>query len=137
MFIGLLVLLGALGLIGLQFYQQIWLEEDLTNGETELIDVPNVVGFGFQAAENRMRSLGFKVKIELKTNNEVEENVVFKQNPPSGQRLGKYEEVVLSVSQNIEPKVPSVRGRDKAQAAAILEEAGYVVIMVEEPDKVP
>lgn len=134
MFIGLAVLIAVLGFLGLFFYRQIWPDNNSTNGE-DLIAVPNVLDLEYQAAENRLRSLGLTPKSEFGVNNDVSENIVFNQNPPAGQRLGRHEQVILSVSKNVIPKVPSVRGKPEEDAKTQLEQAGYTVIVFHETHK--
>ena len=134
MFIGLAVLIAVLGFLGLFFYRQIWPDNNSTNGE-DLIAVPNVLDLEYQAAENRLRSLGLTPKSEFGVNNDVSENIVFNQNPPAGQRLGRHEQVILSVSKNVVPKVPSVRGKPEQDAKTQLEQAGYTVIVIHETHK--
>ncbi len=137
MFLGLVVLVVALGFLGWTFYDSLGLGDG--NGPAEpttpdgpaLVDVPDVSGLSYGEADARLRSVGLVPEPSYQVNTGVPENTVFAQSPPAGQRIEEGETVALTVSQGEIPRVPPVRGRNRVDATEILRSAGYQVIVIE------
>ncbi len=137
MFLGLVVLLGALGFLGVAFYRALGLddEEDPVVGGAsepvdELIDVPDLSGLSYGEADARLRAAGLLAAPSYQINTAVAENTVFAQSPPAGQRVADGATVALTVSRGENPVVPPVRGRNSIDATNILRNSGYEVIVI-------
>jgi len=136
MFLGLVVLLGALGFLGVAFYRALGLDdEDSIAGDTTepvdlLIDVPDLIGLSYGEADAVIRAAGLVPEPSYQINTSVAENTVFAQSPPSGQRVSDGATVALAVSQGENPRVPPVRGRTSIDAVNILRNSGYEVIQI-------
>ena len=137
MFLGLVVLVVALGFLGWTFYDSLGLGDN--NGPAEpttpdgaaLIEVPDVSGLSYGEADALVRSAGLEPEPSYQVNTGVPENTVFAQSPPAGQRIEEGATVALTVSQGEIPRVPPVRGRNRVDATEILRSAGYEVIVIE------
>ena len=137
MFLGLVILLAALGFLGVTFYRSLGLDEDngtepaATGNGAELVDVPDVTGLSYGEADALLRSVGLEPQPSYQVNTGEPENTVFAQSPPAGQRIDEGGTVALTVSQGETPRVPPVRGRNRVDATEILRNAGYEVIVIE------
>ena len=137
MFVGLVVLVVALGFLGVTFYRSLGLDDEVTPETPETIDgvplveVPDVFGLGYGEADALLRSVGLEPEPSYQVNTGVPENTVFAQSPPAGQRIDEGGTVALTVSQGEIPRVPPVRGRNRVDATEILRSAGYEVIVIE------
>ena len=137
MFLGLVILVVALGFLGVTFYRSLGLDDDnvtetptVGNG-AELVDVPDVTGFSYGEADALLRSVGLEPEPSYQVNTGEPENTVFAQSPPAGQRIEEGGTVALTVSQGEISRVPPVRGRNRVDATEILRSAGYEVIVIE------
>ena len=141
MLVGLIVLLGALGFLAVTFYRSLGLDEETPPSETTpaddaaLIEVPDVVDMSYGEADALLRSLGLEPEPSYQVNTEVDENTVFAQSPPAGQRIDEGATVALTVSRGEIPRVPPVRGRNRVDAEEILRNAGFEVIVIEGPSQ--
>ncbi len=136
MFLGLVVLVAALGFLGWIFYDSLGLGDnngpaEPTTPESALIEVPDVSGLSYGEADALLRSAGLEPEPSYQVNTGVPENTVFAQSPPGGQRIEEGATVALTVSQGETPRVPPVRGRNRVDATEILRSAGYEVIVIE------
>ena len=141
MLVGLVGLLAALGFLGVTFYRSLGLDEDapptattLGNGAA-LVEVPDVIGLSYGEADAALRSLGLEPEPSYQVNIEVPENTVFAQSPLAGQRISEDGTVALTVSEGEIPRVPAVRGRNRVDAEEILQNAGFLVIVIEGPSQ--
>ena len=141
MFVGLVALVAALGFLGVTFYESLGLDEPNESGGlaadsgVEMVEVPDLVAMSLGEADAQLRSLGLEPDPSYQINTAVEENTVFAQSPPAGQRTEEGSTVALTVSQREVPRVPPVRGRNRLDAEEILREAGYQVIAIEGPSQ--
>ena len=141
MFLGLLVLVVALGFLGVTFYRSLGLDEDTepevptTSNGAPLVEVPDVSGLSYGEADALLRSVGLKPEPSYQVHTGVPENTVFAQSPLAGQRIAEDGTVALTVSQGEIPRVPPVRGRNRVDATEILRSAGYEVIVIEGPSQ--
>jgi serine/threonine-protein kinase len=95
--------------------------------------LPNVVGMKKADAQKKLTNMGFEVKTELKTNEDVEAGKVFSQDPEAGTKLRKGTTVTIIVSAGVgESKVPDVTGMTINDASLKLEEAGFTAVPKEE-----
>ena len=137
MFLGLMVLVVALGFLGWTFYDSLGLgdndgpAEPTTPDGATLIEVPDVSGLSYGEADALLRSAGLEPEPSYQVNTGVPENTVFAQSPLAGQRIEEGATVALTVSQGETPRVPPVRGRNRVDATDILRSAGYEVIVIE------
>ncbi len=137
MFLGLAVLVVALGFLGWTFYDSLGLgdsngpAEPTTSDDAALIEVPDVSGLSYGEADALLRSAGLEPEPSYQVNTGVPENTVFAQSPLAGQRTEEGATVALTVSQGEIPRVPPVRGRNRVDATEILRSAGYEVIVIE------
>ena len=96
--------------------------------ETEVADVPDVVGEGRDAAEDALREAGFEVSTEERESTFEQENRVLAQDPAAGGSVEKNSEVTIEVGTGPDTvEVPGVVGVSAAQAGRILEGAGLVL----------
>ena len=140
MFLGLAVLVVALGFLGVTFYRSLLDDEAGPDAPTvpdgpALVDVPDVSGLSYGEADAQLRSVGLIPEPSYQVNIGVPENTVFAQSPQAGQRIEEGETVALTVSQGEIPRVPPVRGRNRVDATEILRSAGYEVIVIEGPSQ--
>ncbi len=137
MFLGLAVLLVALGALAWTFYDSLGLDENngpaapATPESAVLVEVPDVSGLSYGEADALLRSAGLEPAPSYQVDTGVPENTVFAQSPLAGQRIEEGAAVALTVSQGETPRVPPVRGRNRVDAAEILRGAGYEVIVIE------
>ena len=141
MLLGLTVLVVVLAVLAVNFYRTLDLGGDgepptPTSPEgSALAEVPDVVGLGATDAQAQLRAEGLRDVVEYEINTEVAENMVFRQSPAAGQRIGEGDTVLLTVSQAEESLVPPVRGRNSIDARELLTRAGYTVIALEGPSQ--
>ena len=137
MFLGLVVLVVALGFLGWTFYGSLGLgdnngpPEPTTPDSAALIEGADVIGLSYGEADALLRSVGLEPEPSYQVNTREPENTVFAQSPPAGQRIEEGGTVALTVSQGETPRVPPVRGRNRVDATEILRAAGYEVIVIE------
>ena len=95
--------------------------------------VPNVVGLHFAEAERELGDVGFDfVTIEFSERDDIEENVVFQQNPRAGLLLAEPNEpdnpiTLFAAAPTTLVTVPNVVGSPYTEAEAVLVEAGFSV----------
>ena len=141
MLLGLTVLVAVLAVLAVNFYRTLGLGGDgepptPTSPEgSPLVEVPDIVGLGATDAQAQLRAEGLRDVVEYEINTEVAENMVFRQSPAAGQRIGEGDTVLLTVSQAEESLVPPVRGRNSIDARELLTRAGYTVIALEGPSQ--
>ena len=99
--------------------------------------MPEVVGLKREEAEELLTKAGAgEIKVELK-NSDSEEGTVISVSPEPGQPFTAHQVIEMVVSQK--PVVPDVMGKTKAEATALVEDAGFKVKAVNSPseDKTP
>jgi serine/threonine-protein kinase len=98
----------------------------------ETVAVPYVVGIQASLAAARIEDEGLVPQIHRVSNSDVEEGVVFAQNPTEGTRVDKGELVRIDVSSGKpEVTIPSVVGQSVEDAVAELTRAGLNAQVVE------
>lgn len=106
-------------------------EPDLTSDVR--LRVPNVVGLHFAEAERELADVGFDhVSIEFSERDDVEENVVFQQNPRAGLLLAEPNDpdnpiTLFAAAPRTLILLPNVVGRTYDEAEAVLVAAGFSV----------
>ena len=99
---------------------------------SETVAVPYVVGIQAALAVQRIEEEGLTPQLRRVSNSDVEEGVVFAQNPTEGTRVDKETVVRIDVSSGKpEVTVPSVVGQAAEDAVAELTRAGLVAQVVE------
>lgn len=89
--------------------------------EKEGIEVPYVVGWGKDVAEEELKKKGFEIKYEESPSDSYAEGVICAQDPKQGEKLEKGETVTLTVSTGTEStKVPNVAGKTRSEADAAI-----------------
>src|SRR4028119_2411731 len=96
--------------------------------ETQVADVPDVLGEGQNAAENLLRDAGFEVSTDERESPFRQEGRVMEQSPDGGESLERGSEVTIAVGTGPETvPVPNVTGGHEAQARQILGEVELVL----------
>ncbi|MBI2169863.1 MAG: Stk1 family PASTA domain-containing Ser/Thr kinase [Actinobacteria bacterium] len=97
-------------------------------GASETVAVPDVVGLELEEARDQLEAEGFAIDSEFVENDEVDENVVFEQDPEGGAKGEEGSAIKLKVSKGAgEVEVPDVAGESPESARRILSEAGFDV----------
>lgn len=92
------------------------------------IELPNLVGTGSDAAAKSLRDLGLKVKIDKEISESVPKGNVVSMSPAAGKVVPSGSTVKLVESKGPPMiTVPNVVGKNRAEATAILEGAGFKV----------
>jgi serine/threonine-protein kinase len=118
----------ALLVAGWFFYDSI---QSQIQGE-ETVAVPYVVGIPQALAKKNIEEAGLTPVVRLVSNSDVEEGVVFGQNPTEGTRVDKETVVRIDVSSGKpEVTIPSVVGQTDDDAVAELTRGGLVAQVVE------
>nr|MBA3412711.1 Stk1 family PASTA domain-containing Ser/Thr kinase [Actinomycetota bacterium] len=125
--LALLLLVGA-GLGGWYAYTQI--QDELTDAKP--VALPLLEGIPEALAVQRVLDLGLNPKVVRQPHEEVQEAIVFRQEPAEGERIERGNTVTLYVSTG-KPKarVPDVVGQTVEEATDALEERGLRVNAVE------
>jgi serine/threonine-protein kinase len=131
----LLVLLGLLALFVFLLGRTIGLGNDST---TQVV-VPDVTNQPVAAAQGALTAKGFTVKVEQAANDQVDEGVVFDQNPKAGEKVDKGSAITITVSSAGAPvDVPNLVGQSATDADSQLRAIGLVAdIERVDDDKVP
>ena len=96
--------------------------------ETQVADVPGVVGERRGAAEDALRAAGFDVSTDERESSFEREGRILAQDPGGGESVERGSEVTIVVGTGPDTvEVPNVVGVSAAQADRILEEAGLVL----------
>jgi eukaryotic-like serine/threonine-protein kinase len=94
-------------------------------GGAEQVAVPYVVGLRQAEAVNGIENKGLVPRVRRVSNSDVEEGIVFKQQPEAGRRVDKEAAVIIDVSAGKpEVTVPSVVGQSSTDAVAELTRVG-------------
>jgi eukaryotic-like serine/threonine-protein kinase len=119
----LLVLLGLLALLLFLLGRTIGLGGD----DATKVDVPDVTNRPVADAQSTLTGAGFTVKVEQADNDQVEEGIVFDQDPDAGEKVDKGSEVTITVSSAGAPvEVPNLVGQKDVDADAQLRAIGLV-----------
>jgi serine/threonine-protein kinase len=100
----------------------------------EQVTIPSLDGYSYDRAKKLLESdqFGLKVKKATQDSNEPKDSVL-NSDPPAGQAVDKGTTVTLIVSKG-QVTVPNVVGTDQAAATKTLEDAGFKVNVVEDPN---
>jgi len=131
----LLVLLGVLGLLVFLLGRTI----GLGNDSGAQVVVPDVTNKPVADAQAQLTTAGFTVKVEQAANDQVDEGVVFGQDPKAGQKVKKGSEITITVSSAGAPiDVPNLVGQKDVDADSQLRAIGLVAdIERVDDDKIP
>jgi serine/threonine-protein kinase len=96
--------------------------------------VPPVTGMSQAKAEKALRAAGFKVTTTRAYSADVAAGKVVSSSPPEGTSADKGSTVRLTISRGQQPvAVPSVVGKDVAEARGLLEGKGFKVTTTDKP----
>ncbi len=98
----------------------------------EYVRMPSLSLKSKSEAEAILEGLGLVVKYEYKQTNDYAEDLVLEQSVPVGTKLAEGDEVTLTLSRPDYGNVPDVTGRTQAEAAALIEQAGFTARISEE-----
>ncbi|WP_181768433.1 Stk1 family PASTA domain-containing Ser/Thr kinase [Streptomyces albidus (ex Kaewkla and Franco 2022)] len=110
----------------------------LTVAQKQTITVPPVVGKSFDEAKAQLDALGFEVARKDVDDESKPADTVLKQNPAANSKLGKGEQITLTVAAAPadEPAtVPDVTDKLVSEARTALEGAGFKVQVQNAPDE--
>jgi len=94
----------------------------------EKIAVPDVVGDPKASAQTDLETAGFKVTIQMRSDEKIAKDLVIAVQPKVGTKLAKGSDVTLIVSSGPPPvKVPSLKCMTKAEAQDALASKGFKV----------
>lgn len=132
----LAVLVGLLLLLGLGLF---FVANNLSSEDTGRVAVPDVVDLPFDEAKALLEEQELVVRPENRVNPDVEEGIVFDQDPPPGTRAEKGSTVTLLVSGGEEKEdVPDLTGLTRSAAESRLDTLGFIPNVLEEfSDTVP
>ena len=117
------ILLVALALVGGWFA---WQEVQSQLSAAKPVAVPDVVGSVERLAVTQIREAGLKELVERRSNDDdVEQGLVFEQDPQPGDRIerGNFVTIVVSTGPS-KVRIPNVVGEPRDQAVSELTEAG-------------
>jgi serine/threonine-protein kinase len=131
----LLVLLGLLALFVFLLGRTIGIGKD---SATQVV-VPDVTSKPVADAQAQLTGAGFTVKVEQAANDQVDEGVVFDQDPKAGEKVDKGSEITITVSSAGAPvEVPNLVGQSATDADSQLRAIGLVAdIERVDDDKIP
>jgi eukaryotic-like serine/threonine-protein kinase len=119
----ILIALLVLGVLALGAF----LLANLLSGPGE-VEVPDVVGLSEQRATDELEDAGLEVRVRDRSNAEIDEGDVFRQNPEAGETVEEGDRVTIFVSSGPgEVTVPNLLTLTEDQAEAALEEVGLVL----------
>src|SRR4028119_2164944 len=96
--------------------------------ETQVADVPDVVGEGRNAAENILRDAGFEVSTDERESSFGQDGRVMTQSPDGGESVKRGSEVTIAVGTGPETvRAPTATGVNGAQARQVLGEVELVL----------
>jgi penicillin-binding protein 1A len=104
----------------------------ISKGENPESVIPDILGFLEDEALRMLTSYGFEKISTIYEASEESMGTVFSQVPESGIRYDKAAEVIIKVSNGI--MVPDIIGLDPKEAAVILEDLGFIVLILPDPD---
>ena len=103
---------------------------------TKQIDVPTVTELPVGEATARLESAGFKVATELKSDTTRRPGIVLDQDPKGNTQADQGSTVKLVVSGGLgQVQVPSVQNLTEANARQLIEQAGLVVAVQQQPSE--
>lgn len=96
--------------------------------QTEDIEMVNVVGMDVEVAKVTLKELYVEVEVTYEESDEIEENKVISQSVKEGEMVAQGSKVTLVVSSGqAAVEVPDVVGKEEAEAAQELRNAGFKV----------
>jgi len=127
--VGLAVLVGVLGFLVVAFAKTMGFGDSGVPVVTTAtsVEIPELVGKNVDQARADLLARGLEINITFSTNDVIQVDQVFEQNPPSGRRVEPGQIVNVTVSSGSATSVPGVVGQTLEVARAMLEERGYVV----------
>lgn len=110
-------------------------EDDVTEEQTDKVEMITVVGMNVDEAKRALLEMGLTPEIQYEVNNVYDEGTVLRASVGVGYMVDKNTVVVLTVAQGEDGvTVPSVTGKSREEATSILEKEGFVVNVTESYD---
>ena len=130
-------LLGLLGYLVINFVDELGFNDDDSEIQSGLVEVPSVLNLSLEEAREVLDALDIDVQMDFQTNSDFQENTVFDQDPKAGTKIDEGDTVKLLISQGTGPMVLlNVIGDSVADAQRDLEAMGLVVTVVNQEDPV-
>ena len=131
----LLALIAVLGYLFAAFLDELGGDDgngtvDPDGEVSDLIEVPDIDGLDVQDARTAILNANLNFETVLESNDEVEVNQVFGQDPPSGERVDPGTTITIRVSTGTADTIPNVIGETQVGATEILQSLGYTVTVV-------
>ena len=104
----------------------------ISKGENPESVIPDILGYPEDEALEMLASYGFEQINIIYEDGEEAMGTVFSQVPESGIIYNKADEVIIKVSNGV--MVPDIIGLDSGEAITILEDIGFIVQILPEPD---
>ncbi len=118
------------------FDQQPGPDEEVEAGSTVIIfvskaaeteRVPRLEGLTEDQAQQRLTELGLTNDIQREFNDQFEEGLVFRTEPPENAEVNKGDQVILFISNGPDQvAIPNLAGADAATASRLMSEAGFI-----------
>lgn len=124
--VGLVVLIAALIALLLVFADALGIGGG--NQDPDRVEVPGVIDLTQEEATEQLEEAGFRVVVDRQANVDVEEGIVFNQDPLGGELAEEDSEVTIVVSDGAAAfPMPEVVGFREADVLALLQERGLVL----------
>ena len=89
--------------------------------------VPRLEGLTEEQAQQRLTELGLTNDIQREFNDQYEEGLVFRTEPPENAEVNKGDQVILFISNGPDQvQIPNLAGADAATASRLMSEAGFI-----------
>ncbi len=101
-----------------------------TESETEtveMIEVPKLIDLTESEAQVEAGDAGFFISVKIEENDDVEEDVIFEQDPKPGEKLEKGETIYVTVAKAGMVTIEDIAGKSFADATKALEKQGLKV----------
>ncbi|MGB5755610.1 MAG: PASTA domain-containing protein, partial [Acidimicrobiales bacterium] len=89
--------------------------------------VPRLEGLTEEQAQQRLTELGLTNDIQREFNDQFEEGLVFRTEPPENAEVNKGDQVILFISNGPDQvQIPNLTGADAATASRLMSDAGFI-----------
>ena len=109
--------------------------DDVTEEETDKVEMIRVVGMNVEDAKRALLDLGLTPEIQYEVNDAYDEGTVLRASVQDGLMIDKNTVIVMTVAQGADGvTVPVVTGKSREEAVSMLEKEGFVVNVTESYD---
>lgn len=103
-------------------------ETTTTVSEDGSIEVPNLLGYTYDEAKEKLNELGLGIKKDTGYTSLYDEGKIFEQSVDAGEKVTANTQIIVTVSLGVETfNMPDVTGKDKSTADATLTGKGLVL----------